>query len=157
MLVVSDTSPVSSLVQIGHGELLQKLFGTVCIPVAVRDELVRFHATLPSFVEVRDVVDRARVNSFMPSLDLGEAEAIVLAIEAHADHLLIDERRGRSIAMQAGIPIIGLLGVLLLAKERGLISAVSECIFGLQTQAGFYVSEALIQRAPEAAGESGVE
>jgi uncharacterized protein len=98
MLVVSDTSPISALMQIGRAELLSDLFGAVCVPPAVNAELLRFHSSLPSYVEVRAVADRAHVASLVPRLDLGEAEAIVLAIETQADHLLIDERRGRVIA-----------------------------------------------------------
>ena len=153
MLVVSDTSPISALVQIGRAELLRDLFGTVCIPMAVNDELSRFHSSLPSFIEVREVTDLARVQSLLPSLDLGEAEAIVLAIQTQADHLLIDERRGRILASQAGVPIIGLIGVLLLAKTRGLIPAVKDLLAELQAKAGFYVAESLIKNALQAAGE----
>jgi len=43
MLVVSDTSPISALLQIGRAELLKDLFGAVCIPPAVKDELARLH------------------------------------------------------------------------------------------------------------------
>lgn len=153
MLVVSDTSPVSSLIQIGREELLRQLFGTVCVPVFVRDELARFHATIPEFLEVRDVVDRTRIETLLSNPDRGEAEAIVLAVELHADYLLMDERRGRSIATQAGISVIGLVGILLLAKQRGFVASVRECLLELQSRAGFYLSDALIQRAVESANE----
>lgn len=153
MLVVSDTSPISALLQIGRAGLLRDLYGAVCIPQAVSAELSRFHSSLPSFIEVREVADRARVDSLMPPLDVGEAEAIVLAIEVHADRLLIDERRGRVIAAQAGLPIIGLLGVLLLAKERGLLTTIRDVLNDLQSNASFYVADALVKRALEAAGE----
>jgi len=153
MLVVSDTSPVSSLLQIGQAELLRDLFQTVCIPRAVHNELAKFHPTLPEFIEVRDVLDRSRVDLLQDSLDLGEAEAIVLAVETKAEHLLMDERRGRMAATAAGVPVIGLLGVLLLARQRSLIPSLKECIEDLQLKAGFYLSTALIQKAIEAAGE----
>jgi uncharacterized protein len=153
MLVVSDTSPISALLQIGHAELLQDLFETVCIPQSVSAELARFHNSMPSFIEVRAVLDRAHVDSLLPRLDVGEAEAIVLAIETHADRLLIDERRGRLIAAQTGLSIIGLIGVLLLAKERGLLPTIREVLNDLQAKAGFYVADELVQKALAAAGE----
>jgi predicted nucleic acid-binding protein len=153
MLVVSDTSPVSSLLQIGRVELLRDLFGNVCVPTAVRDELRRFHQTLPAFLEVRHVADQPRVQSLLTSLDVGEAEAIVLALESHADYLLVDERRGRAIAAQAGVPVIGLLGVLLLARKRNLIASVKNSIDELQATAGFYVADALVHKVLKAAGE----
>jgi uncharacterized protein len=153
MLVVSDTSPISALIQIGRVELLRDLFTRVCVPPEVNAELGRFHPSLPPFIEVRDVMDRARVQSLVPRVDLGEAEAIVLAIETQADHLLIDERRGRLIAAQAGVPIIGLIGVLLLAKNRGLLPAVKDAIDDLRMKAGFYLADYLVQQALQAAGE----
>jgi uncharacterized protein len=153
MLVVSDTLPISAFLQIGRAELLLDLYQIVCIPEAVSAELSRFHNSLPSFVEVRKVIDRALVDSLLPRLDLGEAEAIVLAIETRADYLLIDERRGRLIAAQSGLPIIGLLGVLLLAKQRRLLPTVREILNELQNQAGFYLADDLIQKTLAAAGE----
>ena len=153
MLVVSDTSPVTALLQIGRAELLRDLFGTVCIPRAVHEELALFHAMVPGFIEIRDVLDRSRVRALEKSLDLGEAEAIVLAVESSADHLLMDERRGRSIATAAGVPVIGLVGVLLLAKQRSLIPSLRDCLTDLQAKAGFYLSEELVAKALAAAGE----
>jgi predicted nucleic acid-binding protein len=153
MLVVCDTSPVSSLLQIDRGEILRDLFNIVCIPEAVHAELARFHSTLPAFLDVRTVMDQARVQSFLPQLDLGEAEAIVLAIETKADHLLVDERRGRTIAAHAGVPVMGLVGVLLLAKQRGRIVSLKTCLEELRIKAGFYLSDSLIRRALQAAGE----
>jgi uncharacterized protein len=152
MLVVSDTSPISSLMQIGRADLLRDLFNDVCIPPAVSAELTRFHSITPPFIQIRPVLDQSRVNSLLSTLDAGEAEAIVLALECHADYLLIDERRGRNIAAQQGVPTIGLLGVLLLSKQRRLVASVTDCISDLQTIAGFYVSDALKQRVLEAAG-----
>jgi predicted nucleic acid-binding protein len=153
MLVVSHTSPISSRLQIGRGELLRDLFQTVCIPPAVHSELIRFHLRIPAFIEVRDVLNRSQVSLLQASLDLGEAEAIVLAVETKADHLLMDERRGRAAATAAGVQVIGLLGVLLLARRRALIPSLKDCILELQTKAGFYLSDALIEKALAAAGE----
>src|SRR5689334_23121146 len=154
MLVVSDTSPISALMQIGRVELLQHLFGTICVPEAVSKELARFHSTMPPFLEIRDIKDRAPVEPLLRSMDIGEAEAIVLAIEAKADHLLIDERRGRLIAAEAGLSIIGLIGVLLLAKSRAIVPTIKELIDDLRTKAGFYLADELVEKALAAAGET---
>ena len=153
MLVVSDTSPITSLLQIGREALLKDLFGTVCVPPAVHDELKRFHEVLPAFLERREIVDRTPIQELQEQLDLGEAEAIVLAVESHADLLLIDERRGRSEATHRGVRVIGLVGVLLLAKESSLIASVKQCLKELESKAGFYLSESLVQKVLEAAGE----
>ncbi|MBI3462000.1 MAG: DUF3368 domain-containing protein [Planctomycetes bacterium] len=153
MLIVSDTSPVSALLQIGRIELLRDVFSAVCIPTAVRDELLRFHSALPEFLEVREVSDRTQVQSLLATLDLGEAEAIVLALECQADRLLVDERRCRTLATQMGIPIIGLLGVLLLARKQGIVGSIKDTILELRAT-GFYLDDAVVRTVLLAAGES---
>jgi predicted nucleic acid-binding protein len=86
-------------------------------------------------------------------LDRGEAEAIALAAELSADLLLLDERRARRIASRLGLRYIGVLGVLLDAKNRGDLTAVKPVLEALITQAGFWVSTDLYARVIEASGE----
>lgn len=153
MIVVSDTSPITSLLQTGHAELLPMLFGEVLIPPAVQAELLRFHATLPDWLSVRAIVDHQQADELGSRLDQGEAEAIVLAEECRADYLLIDEKLGREQAQARGVAAIGLLGVLLLAKRAGHLVSVAELIHELKTVAGFFVSERIKSIVLQAAGE----
>lgn len=143
MIVVSDTSVITSLLQIGQLDLLCKLYQRVLIPRAVYNELARSHQDLPEFIELGDVSNRKLVAELETELDLGEAEAIVLAKEKHADLLLIDEKRGRRVALREGIRITGLIALLVEAKSRGLISSVRDAISQLESRAGFRISEAV--------------
>ena len=154
MIVVSDTSPVTSLLQTGHAELLYVLFDEVYLPPAVQAELLRFHSELPDWLVVRPIVNQECVCSWRAFLDAGEAEAIVLAEESRADYLLIDEKRGREFAESRGLKVIGLMGVLLLAKQSGRLATVSELIAQLEAQAGFFVSPSVRSIVLDAAGES---
>ncbi len=153
MIVVSDTSVITSLIQVGHYELLRQLNGAVLIPRAVQLELLRTHATIPPFLDVRDVTDRTWVADLEVELDLGEAEAIVLAKETNADLLLIDEKLGRQVALREGLRITGLMGLVVEAKQRGLIGSVRELVRRLETEAGFRVSNAVKAEAFRLAGE----
>lgn len=127
MLVVSDTSPLTALLQIGRIDVPQTVFGRVLIPYAVRDELLREHALLPEWIEV--FLPKTIPQSVLAAgLDLGETEAIALALESHADNLLMDERLGRRVAVAHGLRVTGLLGVLVLGKWKGCRhGAASDC------------------------------
>jgi predicted nucleic acid-binding protein len=153
MIVVSDTSAITSLLQVGRVDLLVQVYHHVFIPNAVRDELFRSHPVLPGFLECREVSDIAHVQRLRSELDPGEAEAIVLAKELNADDLLIDEAHGRQIATREGVHVIGLLGVLLEAKGRGLVSSVRQLTAELENEAGFRVSSRVKELIFEAAGE----
>lgn len=147
MIVVSDTSPITALMTIGQIELLRELFAEVFIPGAVRAELLCSYPLLPDWVQVRSVSDQTAVAGFTRTVDAGEAEAIVLAKEMKADRLLIDERKGRRLAQAEGIRVIGLLGVVLLAKRKGLVPNAQAVIERLVSEAGFYLEPELVNSA----------
>jgi predicted nucleic acid-binding protein len=87
------------------------------------------------------------------NIDLGEAEAIILALELNANLLLMDERRGRTLATHYGLNVTGLLGVLLQAKQNGFIPTVKPLIDRLMGELDFRVSSQLYATILQAAGE----
>lgn len=153
MIVVSDTSAITTLAAINHLTLLSLLYGQVIIPEAVYRELVDIAPPVPgtievqtvSWLEVQPVVNREVVERLQGDvrLDPGESEAIALALELEADLLLIDERRGRAEADRLGIKITGLLGILVEAKQKNLIVAVKPLMDALIATAEFRVSSTL--------------
>lgn len=153
MIVVSDTSPLTALLTIGEAALLAKLFGEVVVPQAVRRELLRNHPQLPPWLRVESVRNPAQAGTFAQTVDVGEAEAIELAKELHADRLLIDERKGRRLAAHEGVPVIGLLGVVLLAKRTQLIPSARVMLQRLEQEAGMYLAEDLREKALHTVGE----
>lgn len=164
MIVVSDTSPITNLAAIGQLDLLQRLYTSIIIPVAVYDEMVNVGKSVPGATEVKTlpwiqtqaVADQQRVITIQESeenIDLGEAEAIALALELKADLLLMDERRGRIVATSYGLQVTGLLGVLVQAKRNNLIQIVKPLLDQLIEQADFRVSDELYTTILQIAGE----
>jgi len=153
VIVVSNASPLISLGAIGQLDLLSRLFGEVLIPLAVQQEVKSVEISPESWVVPRKVESPMLPRALERELDRGEAEAIALAVELRADLLLMDERRGRRAAARFGLKVLGVLGVLVEAKRRGLIQSIEPLLIELQEQAGFRVSPALFQRALEEAEE----
>ena len=153
MIVVSDTSAISALLKIGRADLLAGIYGEIFIPEAVRRELLVVHPEIPDFISTRVIADLAFFSKLRREIDEGEAEAIVLAKELAADELLIDETVGRSVAMREGIQVIGLLGVILESKLRGLVPSARLIIGQLETETSFYVASLLKETILRAAGE----
>lgn len=153
MIVVSDTSPITALLAVGKADLLKQLFGEVIIPNAVETELLRTHPMLPAWLRVQSLQSSTKASLYARSVDRGEAEAIALAEELHADHLLIDERKGRRLAQQQGVPVVGLLGVVLLAKRAKLISSARKLLEALDHEAGIYLTDELKEAALKTVGE----
>lgn len=153
MIVVSDTSPLTALLTVGEAGLLPRLFSEVVIPEAVQAELLRSHPQLPDWLRVRTVGDRHQVSQFAQIVDAGEAEAIVLAQEIHAEQVLIDERRGRRLAAQQGLRVVGLLGVVLLARQQRLIPSARTLLERLDREAGMYLAEDVRETALRTVGE----
>jgi uncharacterized protein len=147
MIVVSDTSPLSNLIVIERLDILESLFSEVFVPSAV-DLEIRVLRTLgkdisayesAEWIRVSAPANRQKVNSLRLSLDEGEAQAIALALEINCDLLLMDERIGTRIARAEGLQTLGLVGVLIKAKQEGVISEVSPILTELKTRAGFWL------------------
>lgn len=162
MRAVSDAGPLIHLSWIGHLDLLKALFDEVIVPAAVRDEVLGADPALPgladlrraftaAWLEVRDVGHSAELTQALAELDPGESQAIVLAKSAAADTLLIDERRGRSYAQREGLQVLGTIGILRTARDRGLIPAATPLLDQLRAQ-GFRVSSDLLEQVRQEEG-----
>ncbi|WP_204136988.1 DUF3368 domain-containing protein [Halomicronema sp. CCY15110] len=154
MIIVSDTSALSNLALVDHLWLLEAIYQVVIVPDAVARELAATsNLTIAGILQLSWIQAHPLTNSQLANqlqqergLDAGEANAIALALELQADDLLIDERLGRQEAVRLGLSIIGILGVLLVAKRKRLIPQVRPVMDTLINQAGFRVSPQLYNR-----------
>ncbi len=155
MKVVSDASPLINLAAIRQLDLLRRLYRRITVPTAVWDEVVGQGAGKPGAREVEEaqwirpkaVRNRGSVELLLGELNLGEAEAIVLAQEVGADLLLLDEVRARRAAQRLEVAFIGLVGVLIEAAARGLVADLAGTLAALRDQAGFWLSDEVIAEA----------
>lgn len=161
MIIVSDTTPLIGLAAISRFDLLRQLFAEVHVPQAVYDEVVIAgrekgiavrEVTTSPWIHVVAVKDQLAVEVLLDELDAGEAETIVLARELGADWVLMDERKGRRKLDQLGLPKIGTLGVLLKAKEAGLLTTIRTDVEDLHRR-GFSLSQAVIDAVVRQANE----
>lgn len=158
---VSNTSPLTNLAAIGQFDLLRELYGQLLVAEAVWAELnANGHAwpgcdelASAAWIARRAVVNRPLVTALQERLDPGEAETIALAVECPPPFILMDEKEGRRAAHRFGLKTVGVVGVLIEAKARGLIAEVGPLLERLRQEAGFYLSDRVIQAARAFCGE----
>lgn len=156
-ILVADTGPLLALARINQLQLLGKLFKECRVTASVVEECLAkpeckdaavIQGALNSGVLV--AISDPKINPNLSKLDCGEQSAIEAASKSNCI-LLIDEKRGRTLARSLGIQIIGTLGILLLAKKRGLIPETKTHIQLLEED--YYFSKTLINTALELANE----
>ncbi len=162
MKIVSDTGPIIGLAKIGKISLLKAIAEEVLIPPMVHrelfgklgDEADQIDQALNDFVQVKGVMglDPA-TEEVLSGLGEGEKQAVGLASILEKDTLLlIDDRAGRQVAERLNIPTTGLVGLLLVSKDKGLVESVGELIEELRNN-GYWLSDEVIGIARRLAGE----
>jgi uncharacterized protein len=161
--VVADAGPLIGLARVGLLDLLRQLYGKVLIPVQVFEEL-QTSEDRPGSRALRAAVQEGWLESAAPasgdelgSLSLalgpGEAGAILLSGQRPCRFLLLDERRGRAVAKRRGLRVVGTGGILLAAKQQGLLSRVSQALDQL-AESGYRLSPELRNQILTLAGEA---
>jgi len=128
MILIADSSALVALSIVDKLDILENLFGEVYVPRAVYNEVnqkdkAQSHK-LANYCKNRVLDTKSSIN-FNISLGQGESEAIILYSEKNADFLLCDDKKAKKFAQSFGLKVIGSLGILIKAKETGLINAIS--------------------------------
>ena len=162
MILVCDTGPIIALAKLRRLSLLSKMAEQVLIPAYVQRELLvkvgeetnAIETALRRFLQVRPAPSpQGEQRAALAHLDEGERQAILLALaEPTKTVLLMDDQTGRTAARQWRIPVTGVVGFLLRAKERGLIPQVVPLLRRLQRE-GYWLSEQMLDEARRLAHE----
>jgi predicted nucleic acid-binding protein len=117
-LIISDTSCLIALTNIGRLDLLRDLCKTVYVTPEVSEE---YGVPLPDWIQIMAVKDAKKIQTIETFLDLGESSAIALALETENSLLILDDGKARRYAKHIGLPLTGTLGLLLVAQEVGIL------------------------------------
>lgn len=160
MSIVVNSTPLISLAIIEQVDLLQRIFGKVILPRAVYNEVITggkgkagyFQLSNIDWFHVIDTVNIELKRSIMVQLDEGEAEVITVSKDKNIPLVCIDEFAGRQYAKLLGLDVIGTLGILLIAKRQGYISAIKPLCDKLINNER-YISRSLYDEVLKKAGE----
>jgi predicted nucleic acid-binding protein len=147
--VISNTTPIITLLSISKLDLLKQIYGQIIIPKGVYEEIEQgkskgFYAELSKFewITIQSIQNKEQIK-YLTDLDKGEAEVIVLATELQADLVIIDERLGREYAEYFNLKVTGTIGVLLKAKELGYIKEIKPLV-NLMIEKGIWINKKLV-------------
>ena len=148
-VVIADTSCFILLTKINEIDLLRKVYSAVYTTPEVASE---FRNGLPDWVIIQEVKDRNILTSLEVDLDRGEASAIALTYELPNAIVVLDDWGARKVAMRLHIAFTGTFGIMIKAKQNGLISSVKPIINKVK-QTNFRISEDVIREILREAGE----
>lgn len=148
--IISDTSCFILLSNIGELELLQRLYGQVTTTLEVA---IEFGEPLPDWVEIKVPNNIARQKQLELQVDKGEASAIALALETPDCTIILDDWKAWRAAEKLGLDITGTIGVIIKAKNQGLVISIKPFLAKIKTT-NFRLTEELEIEALKEAGES---
>lgn len=159
-VVISDSGPIFSLAIVDKLEIMDRLFEEIYIPKAVWEELTRDQTTehyqrIVDYFQskIKEVSERNELTFVM---DYGESEAVILYKELNADYLLIDDKKARDIAENFGIQCIGTIGILSIAREKGIVNELRTLFEAFLKNKRYYSLE-LLNTILKKYNEEGIE
>jgi predicted nucleic acid-binding protein len=150
--VISNSSPLIALAQIGRLDLLSQLHARVLIPPAVAREVEPTIPALPGWLVIRPLTLPRQPHTVSGSIGPGEHEVISLGLELGAERLILDEQPARRLAASLGLAVIGTVGLLLAAKDRGFLTKIKPELDRLLA-VRFFMDQELYDRALRQAEE----
>jgi predicted nucleic acid-binding protein len=147
--IISDTSCLIILTNIGELDLLEKVYGEIITTQEVADE---FGNSLPLWIKIQSPTNLIIQQTLELQLDKGESSAIALALEIPNSTLILDDNKARKAAIKLGLTITGTLGVIIKSKLTGTIPKIQPILIKLQNT-DFRLSNELLNEALKQADE----
>lgn len=159
--VIVNTTPLIALAGIGHLNVLQNLYGKVTIPRAVYNEIYAKPDTecakqlqkYSDWIIIEDIVNIEAKMYYKTQLHDGEVEVMILAKEQQADLIIVDDNNAKKHAKYLGLPVTGTIGVLIKAKNLGVVSELKPLLEKMLKN-HIYMSPTLMQMCLEKVGEA---
>ena len=139
--VIADTTCFIVLSDIDELDLLHKVYSEITTTHIIAQE---FGTVLPSWVQVRSPKDTIREAELSLQVDKGEASAIALALEIPDSLLIVDDMKARRLARTLHLQLTGTLGVIIKAKQMGIIDVIKPILIKMQAS-HFHISDELIE------------
>jgi len=157
-IIVTNTTPLLSLLKIGKLSLLKELYGCIYVPFAVYQEIESgkdkdYYADLSKIEWVKiEKIQSKEAKQYFFDLDDGETEVLILAQEKQADLIVLDEIMGRRYALQMDLNLTGTLGILLKGKQLGYIDKITPLLYELINK-NSWINPKLMAKVIRMAGE----
>jgi hypothetical protein len=152
--IVCDSSTIIALERINHLWLLEKLSEEILIPHAVSEEIkTKRGINLPVSFRIQEAKNKLYIRQNRKNLHIGEVEAIALAKEVRADLIILDDRKARKFAEKEGLKVSGLLALIIMGKEKGIIRKVKPIVDDLKNH-NFFVGKDLYDEILKVSGET---
>jgi predicted nucleic acid-binding protein len=148
-VVISDSSCLIALLNIGRLDLLCLVYGSVLITPEVASEV---NVPLPEWVVTKSALKALDQHPWRNQVDLGEASAIAPALEVPQVMLVLDDLAARRVAKRLGIPITGTVGVIAEARKQAHITAIKPVLEALR-EVSFRLSDEVVEEILRSAGE----
>lgn len=147
--IISDTSCLIILTNIGELDLLRKLYGQIITTAEIAEE---FAEPLPEWIKINAPTDKYRQKILELQIDKGEASAIALALEIPDSIIILDDQKARKVAEKLGLEITGTIGLIIKAKLRGIIISIKPFLAKIR-KTNFRLSDEIEHQALREADE----
>ncbi len=157
MQLICNSSPLIALSTLEKAYILKTLFTNIIIPEAVYNEVFTrgfSKFSMPEFLTMEIVSDKNLAESLQMQIGYGESEVIALALERKITRVIIDDKQARKIAENLGLKVMGTLGVLILAKEKQLITEIKPLVLELIEKINFRIDKKVLNKALKLVNEN---